>query len=59
MTIPNRASRNISWLMNFRANFVRSGVKRATQTMLIMVPKNEAPVATKIARPALPFKARG
>ena len=45
--------------MNFRANFVRIGVNSATQIILMTVPKNEAPVATKIVRPALPFSARG
>ena len=34
-------------------------VKKATQIILITVPKNEAPVAQNIACPALPFKAKG
>ena len=59
MTIPNRARRNISWLMNLRANLVNSGVNSATQMMLMIVPKNDAPVATKIVSPAFPCKARG
>jgi hypothetical protein len=59
ITTPKTVSKNITCELNFKAALVKSGVKRITQTMLIMVPKNDEAFATKIASPALPCSARG